>query len=339
MLKKSLFFLFFSVLAEAESPSSLKDSDSDLEAGSIESQSHSPARTDSLTENSSTSLFVLAEAYEQRKDYKNQVRILNTLKKRAKEEDPEFLLKLAKAFSQAYFKTGDFSLRTESVNLINQLLDLGKKKYKEPAQLVSLRLLKFKADDEDNRYDILQLVRKLIRDFGEKPHYMSDLCKYLYLNKFHKQSTAACRKAIKKQPSAPHNYIYYAWSFGEPRKTKAHLESAGAKFTDSYFVQIKAGSFYLEREEYDKALTFYKRALKLNENSVEAELGAARALFHTRQEESSYQHFLKACLLNKNKALWRFKQAKSILNQKSQFKLAERFEGGIDRCFLQSEKK
>ena len=293
-------------------------------------------RNDSLEQNTSSSLIVLAQAYQQKKDYKNAVRVLRRLKDK-EIKDLKVLMELAQAFSSIYFKTGDFTHREDGVALLNQILDQKNKKYNESAQLEMLKLLKFKADGGDNNYAILQLVQKLIREFGEKPHYISDLCKYLHLNDFHKESTSACRKAINKNPEGPHNYIYYAWSFKDNKKTENHLKSASKKFPESYFVQLQTGEFYLKQEDYAQALPYYEQAVSISPDSFEAQVGLARSFFHTNEEVKSYRYFLKACKLNKTDTLWRFKQAKSILNQKSKFKLAAQFEKGITECFLNTK--
>ena len=293
-------------------------------------------RDDNLGKSTSSSLLVLGQAYIQKKDYKNAVRVLRKLKDK-EVEDLETLMELARAFSSIYFKTGDFTHREDSISLLNQVLSQNNKKYGESAQLEMLKLLKFKADGTDNNYAILQLVKKLISDFGEKPHYISDLCKYLLMNQFHKQSISACRKAINKNPDVPYNYIYYAWSFKDNKKKESHLTAAGRKFPESYFVQLQLGEFYLEQEDYNQAQPYYERVVSINPDSSEAQLGLARSLFHTDREVKSYKYFLKACQLNKTDILWSFKQAKSILNQRSKFKLAAQFEKGITKCFLNTK--
>ena len=293
-------------------------------------------RDDQLEQSAPASLMVLAEAYQQKKDYKNAARVLTKLKDK-ESKDLAALMDLARAFSNLYFKTGDFAHRESVVDLLNQVLEQRNKTYSEMAQLEMLKLLKFKADGTDNNYAILQLVKKLINDFGEKPHYISDLCKYLHLNKFHKQSVSACRKAINKSPDAPHNYVYYAWSFEDNKKTESHLKSAGKKFPESYFVQVQTGEFYLKQEDYIVALPYYTQAVSISTNAFEAQVGVARCFFNTEKEEESYSYFLRACKLNKSETLWSFKQAKSILNQRSKFKLAAQFEKGITECFLNTK--
>ena len=334
-----LFSCFYSVEALSESPD-LKELESEVsiseESALNDSQTHKINRDREDHLGSLSSMMVLAQAYQKKGDYKNAVRVLRKLKNKGGMSVKE-MIDLAKAFGSVYFNTGDFTHRQDSLDLLNQALEKNHKKYNESIQIEMLKLLKFKADGADNNYEILQLVKKLIRDFGEKPHYVSDLCQYLLLNKFHKQGISACRKAIQKNPKAPNNYVYYAWSFEENKKVENHLKAAGKKFPDSYFVQLKIGQFYLEQEDYDKAGSYYKKAAVLNPNSAAAQVGLARVLFNTKKEQESYKYFLQACLLNKTDTLWSFQQAKSILNQRSKFKLASKFEKGITKCFLQAK--
>jgi len=293
-------------------------------------------RDDNLGKNTSSSLLVLGKAYIKKRDYKNGARVLRKLKDK-EVNDPEILMELARAFGNIYFKTGDFTYREDSVSLLNQVLDQKNRKYSESAQLEMLKLLKFKADGADNNYAILQLINKLIGDFGEKPYYISDLCKYLHLNQFHRQSVSACRKAINKNTDATYNYVYYAWSFKDNKKKEDHVIAAGKKFPESSFVQLQAGEFYRQQEDYSQALPYYEKVVSINPNSSEAQVGLASSLFHTNREIKSYKHFLKACKLNKTDTLWSFKQAKSILNQRSKFKLASQFDKGITKCFLNTK--
>lgn len=290
---------------------------------------------ESLENSSPRSLLILAQAYENTGDYDNQIRILKRLVKKDK-KNGHYLIELAKGLRKLYFKTGLFKYREESINIINQVLTLNKK-YHEKAQLEMLELLKFKEDSEETNYAILKLLQKMIREFGVKRSYVKDICKYFYINKFYAQSLSGCKKAMKYDPKQPSNYVYYALSMEDPENIETNLKKAVKKFPNSIFVLIKTGQFFIEQKDYKSALPLFKKIIRQQSNSVEGQLGMAQSLFHTGKEKKSYKHFLKACMLNKPKMLWAFKQAKSILNQKSKFTLASSFEKGISKCFLKAK--
>ena len=291
---------------------------------------------ESLDESSPRSLLILAQAYESAEDYKNQIRILKKLVKK-NNKNGNYLLELARGLRKIYFKTGLFPYRDEAQEIIRKTLALNKK-YRERAHLEMLELLKFKEDEgEENNYAILKLIQTLIREFGIKRQYIKDICKYFYINKFYNQSLSGCKKAMRYDPKEPSNYIYYALSMEEQDDKEKHLIRAGKKFPNSHFVQVTVGQFFIKQKEYKLALPYFKTAFKNKPNSAEGRLGLAQSLFHNGKEKESFKHFLKACMLDKPQILWAFKQAKSILNQKSKFQLASTFDKGITKCFLKAK--
>ena len=290
---------------------------------------------ESLENSSPRSLIILANAYENQEDYKNQIRVLKSLVKRNK-KNGKYLIELARGFRNRYFKTGLFHHREEAVSTINQVYKLNKK-YHEQAHLEMLKLLQYKEDSEETNYAILKLLQKLIREFGVKRAYVKEICKYFYINKFFSQSRSGCKKAIKYDPKEPSNHIYYALSLENQENTEKHIKRAAKQFPESSFVQMKTGFYFMEQNDYKSALPHLEKAVQLEPHSARNQVGLAQSLFHTRKEKKSYKHFLKACMLNKPQMLWAFKQAKSILNQKSKFTLAAAFERGITKCFLKAK--
>ena len=292
---------------------------------------------ESLEDNSSRSLLILAQAYENTGDHENQIRVLRQLIKKDK-KNGTYLLELAKGLRQRYFKTGRFEYRDSARETIKQVLTLDKK-YREKAHLEMLALLKYKEDSEETNYAILKLLQTLLREFGLKRSYIKDICKYFYINKYYSQSLSGCKKAMRYDPLEPDNYVYYALSHESPDDVEKHLKTAAKKFPKSTFAQESAGQFFIEQKDYKSARLYFQNAVSSAPQSAQVQLGLAQALFHTGKEDQSYKHFLKACMLNKPKMLWAFKQAKSILNQKSKFKLATSFENGITKCFLRAKYK
>ena len=334
-------------------------------------------REESLDNQSPRSLVILARSYEDKKDYTNQLRVLQVLTKKHK-KNGFFLLELARSRRNLYFKTNLSKHKEEAVKVIDQVYKLPRK-YREKAHLEMLELLKVesrldKSSDyyfniegtktqpptEDatkessttetpteekaeptplsSDYAILKLLQTLLREFGVKKAYIKDICKYFYINQFYTQSLAGCKKAIKYDPKEPSNYVYYALSLKDREKKGKYLKTTVKKFPESVMARMYTGRFFLEEEEYKSALPHFKKVVRLLPNNATAHVGLARSLFHTKQEKASYKHFLKACILDKQRMLWAFKQAKSILNQKNRFKLADSFEKGITKCFFRSKK-
>ena len=291
-------------------------------------------RLESMSNISPESLLLLAGAYYDKGDYQNQIRILKKLVVKYK-KNGVYWLELVRAFRQLYFKTADPTYHEQTVETIHHTLKLAKK-YHEPAQQEMLKLLKFSKDEEKNYYAILNLMQDMVNKFGYKKLYIKELCKYLYLNKFYDRSRTVCKKAIKKNPKSASNYVYYALSMKDNMQIEKHLKLAAKKFPRSIFAQVQAGDIFLEQKTYPLARGYYQKALRLDSKSAAAQAGLAQSLFGMGQFRQAYPHFIKACLLNKSEYLWIFKQAKSILNQKNHFSLAESFQKGINRCFHQA---
>lgn len=293
-------------------------------------------RLESLNNSSTVSLLILAQAYEDSKDYKNQIRILKQIVKKNK-KNGDYLLKLVTGFRNLYFKTGLFTDRAKAMNTLKQVYSRFKK-HREKAHLEMITLLKYKEDSKETNYEILKLIQTVIKDFGAKKIYVNDLCRYLYINNFYKQSRSFCKTLIKKYPKEAPNYIYYALSMNKQNNIEKYLKKAGEKFPKNDFVQIHTGQFYLNKEEYTTALPYYKNVLIVNPLSSKGQIGMAKILFNTKKQKQSYKHFLKSCLLNKPLMLWEFQKAKAILNQKNKSALANMFSRGITQCMFYSKK-
>ncbi len=281
---------------------------------------------------SEESLLLLAQSYESKKDYENQIRILRKLVSKNK-TNSSYHLQLIRAFKTRYFHTKNIEHKKEVVQTIHQVMQMKNKKHHELAQLEMLSLLQYKEDVKYNNYAILELFQKMVRDFGKKKIYVRGLCEYLYINQFYQQSLKTCQEAKKIDPKGSSNYIYYALSVKDPEQMEKHLKSSAERFPQSALVQVKAGEHFLKQKSYQTAKMYYAKAVDLDASLVMAQLGLAQSLFGMEQFKIAYKHFLKACILDKPGTLWAFKQAKSKLNQKSQFKMAEFFRKGIIKCF------
>ena len=291
----------------------------------------SPSRLKSTDIPSAPSLSVLAKAYEKTGDHDNHIRILK-LNAQREPDNTDHLFQLVRALRRAYFKTFKTPYREEAVTTIENLLTKDPQHH-EAAYLEMFKLLTHKTEMEKNKHDILELIRKLIRLFGEKKVYTKYLCKYLYLNEFYPQSLKVCRKAATSYPEAPWALVYQALSLPTPGEVEKSLKETAKKFPGSVLAQLQTGRFLLKQKDYGQALPYFQTTVRLRPRLVEAQVGVAQALFHTNKPKKAYPYFLRACLLDKTNMLTPFRQAKSILNQKDQVSLGEFFEKGINQCF------
>ena len=259
----------------------------------------------SIQDSSPSSLLTLAKIYKNKGDYKNQIRILKNLT--AKEpENGSYLLHLAQVLVQVYSQTSKPQYKEQAIDTINNLLELDKKHH-EKANLLLLKLLKHKDDIKNNHYAILTQLQTMVRKFGMKPVYVRDTCKYLYINEFYRQARLVCKKAVSQNKKLADNYVYYGLSLKDPLKKLKYLKNIAKKFPHSLIAQEQLGKLLLDRQEYESAYIYYRQAVKLSSQSVSSRIGLAQTLFNMNYPKKAYVHFVKACALDKIKALPAFK--------------------------------
>ncbi len=281
---------------------------------------------------SQPSLKILAQAYAQKNDYKNHIRILRLQAQKEEGNTKAFFL-LIQNLRRAYFKTFQAEYQEEALATINTLLEQEGKHNKEALYMEMFKLLSHKSEMEKNKSVLLELIQKMVRIFGEKKPYKKYLCKYFHLNEYHRESLKVCGEFIKSYPQEASGYVYYALSLRNQKEVEEKLKIAAKKFPRSVLAQLKAGDFFATKEDFKSALPYFQTAVQIRPNWIDIQSRLAQALFYSGKIKESYTHFLKACLMDKSRMLWPFKQAKSILNQRSQFKTAEFFETGINQCF------
>ena len=291
-------------------------------------------RGDSMLDVSVESLLILASSYGAKKDYENQIRILRKITSKNKTKG-EYQIQLLRALRLRYFKTKNLDHKKEVVQAVHHVLERYKK-HREPAQLEMLALLQYKEGGLYNAYDVLDLFQTMVRDFGPKKMYIRGVCKYLYLNQFYQQSLKACKKASRLDPKSAGNYVYYALSLKDEEQKEKQVQKSADQFPRSFLAQSSAGETFLQQKSYKQAHFYWARAVQLRPDAAKAHLGLAQALFEMGRFRDSRPHFFKACVLDKAQVLWAFKQAKSKLNQKNKFALADDFSKSITKCFHQA---
>ena len=265
-------------------------------------------------------LLLLAKAYGGSGDHVNEMRTLELiLAKNAR----DYVVKTQLANVQsAQKKSEDAIANYTEAREIN-------KKY-EPAY----RGLLSEYEKSGNTYEARNIVIDMIKTFGPRPKFYTDLCRLYSNDGFLEKAVESCGIAIEKNPNEPLNYMYLGVCIKdkeEPEKAMAILLKASKRFPQSEPLQSVVAGIEFERKNYAAAYQYYKLAVKANPKSGIAQVGLANASFEMQKYEESAQAFEKACHIDKRFGK-EFRTAGGKLRGRKESKWQNRFDDGLIRC-------
>ena len=284
-------------------------------------------------------LKILADTYDNKKDFQNQIKVLNILSASYSNKAESFYL-LGMAYKNLYLNKKEKKRedkqenKDKSIENLNKALKLNRKYVLAYEALLSiLKDKKTDTDQEMHTKESLSVVLDMLRYLKKSKHYI-DLCKAYYDNNFLKQSQKACKKSIKKNPDNPISPLILALS----RENEKELLEVAGKFKESFFVQYNTALYFMKKNPR-VSIPHFDTAYDLQPENITLNKIMANILFDNKQEEKSYKHFLKACLLTEGKFLRYFRKAKSTLRRRALVDLILKFQKGIDQCFVSAKKK
>ena len=290
-------------------------------------------------------LKILATAYQEKKDFQNQIKVLNILSVNHSNKSESFYL-LGMAYQDLYLKDKNGIDKTreyknKAIESFNQALKVNKKYFLAYKSLMDLLMTKnVKTDEDIHTKESLSVAIEMLRNLRKNKHYIQ-VCKAYYDNQFLKQSRKACAVSVKKNRKDPISPLMLALSRNKKEETDKELLQVAEKFKKSFFVQYKTALYFMDKDS-KVATTYFDRAYALQPENIKLNKIMAQFLFHQKEEEKSYKHFLKVCLFTDGKFLRAFRSAKSQLrskNMKDMKKLLLKFQKGIDECFYSVRKK
>jgi tetratricopeptide (TPR) repeat protein len=286
--------------------------------------------TDQLT---NQGFLALGNAYSNKQDYTNEVRVLGLLV--AKEDDNfqwhmllgEAYLKQASVQKPAdYEKRKDFN--TNAIQQFRRALHLSPK-YKPAFNILLTTLLQQKAHNEAR-----EVISEGINKFGDRPELYSELCRLDSNDGYLAQAVKSCRMAIKIAPDYPDNYVYMVQALydqKEEQQAESDMVSAARKFGHSEFVQWAAGMIFLKKKNYAVSQRYFATALSADPKSGRSQFGLAQSLFESGDEKGSYEHFMKACAADPS-TVDTFLAAGGRLKQKGNYQLGDKFVTSATSC-------
>lgn len=284
--------------------------------------------TDQLTPDG---FLILASSYSNKKDFNNEVRVLNLL---VNKDDENFRWHLL--LGQAYLKSAagetepkrKSDMTTSAIQQLRRVLQQ-QPKYKPAYDLLLSTLQQAKANNEAR-----ELLQEGLTKFGERPEIYRDMCRLDSSDGFVVQALEHCRKAIKLAPNFPDNYVYLVQSLHDQKEDKlaeADIVSAAKRFPRSEFVQWAAGTLFWRKKNYPVSARYHQAALAADPKSGRAQFGLAQALFESGEEKASLEYFIKACEDDQT-TVEVFLAAGGKLKQKGEQKLGELFIQKANSC-------
>ncbi len=250
------------------------------------------AYTDQLN---AESFQMLGFAYSNKKDYINELRVLNLLVKRDEENYKSRIL-LGQAYLKAAGEYGEGEkqkeMHTSAVNQLRKAVQLAPQ-FKPGYDLLLNTLLKLHESNEAR-----ELLAEGIKKFGPRAELYRELCRLDSGDGFLDQAVEHCREGIKLAPEYPDNYVFLVQSLNDQKEDKqaeSAIKSAAKHFPNSEFVQWAAGKLFFERKNFPVAARYFQAAVKALPSSGRAEFGLARSMFESGDEQNSLAHFIKAC--------------------------------------------
>ena len=314
-----------------------------LDKESIESNEYAKAvrflEQSLYNEASFETLKLLAEVYEEKKDFKNQINVLNVLSANYSSNPEPFYL-LGIAYKNLHLSEQDNKVenKKKSIANINQALSINPKYILAYEALLSLLMVKHsKTEEKIHTKESLSVTIDMLKNLRKNKYYIQ-LCKAYYDNNFLKQSRKACAISVKKNPKDPISPLILVLSRPNKKETDRRLLSVARKFKESFFVQYKTALHFMDQDP-KVAVTYFDSAYALHPENIRLNQIMAHFLFENKEEEKSYKHFLNACRFTEGKFLRDFRRAKSVLRRRQMVELILKFQQGIKQCFLEVKKK
>jgi len=202
------------------------------------------AYTDQLN---SSGFLALANAYSNRKEYLDEVRVLNLLTQK-EPEDFHWHFLLGQAYLKEINIQGDITkkkdLVTSAIQSFRKALSI-QPDYKPAFDVLLTTFLQQKNNNEAR-----ELIQDGISKYGARPELLHEICRLDSMDGFLDSALKSCREAIKLSPDFPDNYVFLIQALNdikEEKKADADAVAAAKKFPKSEFVQWAAGTLFFKR--------------------------------------------------------------------------------------------
>ena len=167
--------------------------------------------------------------------------------------------------------------------------------------------------------------------FGESQQTTRYLCEYLIVNHFYNEGLIQCSRSIRMNSQNPTPYLLQ-FLHSSDNKDKKKLLKILKKFPKSPSVLVFVGRFFKDQNNDELSIRYFKKAIQIDPDFVSGIQALASVLFHKGQYSQALSYYFTACQKNYLKSITAFRKAKSLLSQKSLFKLANDYQSQINLC-------
>ncbi len=265
-------------------------------------------------------ILAIARAYHEKKDYLQQIRVLETQVART---PTDYVVQHAAGEAYSAMKKQDqaYSYFSESRRLNANYM---------PTYESLLRSYK----KEGHFHDAVTIAQDMQRVFGDTPQLLNELCLLYAHGAFLEKAVETCKLAIERTPKFARNHVVLGLALKEKDGNAAAakvIQGAAKQFGKSEFAQYVAGELNWERKNTIDALTYYQDAAKADPRSARSQLGLGRTAFEEKKYAEALEGFIQACKIDRT-LISDFRKSASALRRKNDLVWADRFTSGLALC-------
>jgi tetratricopeptide (TPR) repeat protein len=267
-----------------------------------------------------SSLQYLADSHHALKEYADEVRVLRLVAGK-KDKSPVVHFKLGEALRLS-------GNAEEAVANFRIVIDL------TPSFLPAYRSLVKIFLERNNHYESRILLTDMIKKFGNKPEFLTPLCKLYSKDGFHSEGIKICQNAIQADTKDPENHLNLAQIYKDKNQEPMYqsiIVKAAKRFKKSESLQYAAGAFFQEKKNYVEASRYLDFAIKADDNSVRSHLARADTLFELGQLDKSLDSYYKTCILDR-RVPPSFEISEAKLRAEGKSTLAAKYRSQINKC-------
>ncbi len=241
---------------------------------------------------------------------------------------------------EAYVALGNLHLNKKKFDeaIKNYRLSLGIKTKFKPALEGLFKSFK----KTNNRYELRLVIQDLIKIAGEKIEYVSELCRINTLDGFHDVAVKSCNQAITMEPNIPENYLFKAYidnTLGNTKNVVNSLNESVKRFPKVDFVLVSYAIVLYQQKSFSSAEKYFNKAVELNSNSFENQIGLALTGYENKNYEISLKAFKQACNLEPYKSIRELKRVVNALKFSATEAWKNKFDLVLDSCTPANFKK
>jgi tetratricopeptide (TPR) repeat protein len=265
-------------------------------------------------------ILALARSYHEKKDYLQEIRILETQVARTPND---YVVQHEAGEAYAAMKKQDQAYKyfSEARRLNANYM---------PAYESLLRSYK----REGHFHDAVTVAQDMQQVFGDTPEILNELCLLYAHGAFLEKSVETCKQAIQKSPKYARNHVVLGLGLKEKDGNSAAakiIQGAAKQFTKSEFAQYVAGELNWERKNSIDALVYFQAAVKADPMSARSQLGLGRVAFEEKQYGEALEGFIQACKLDRT-LISDFRKASAAVRRNNEVVWAEKYVSGLAQC-------